>query len=130
VKIGNHDAILGTISFGELSCTGLYQLNGGTFDANAIELIVGLAGAGSGTGTFQQTGGLHKVNGVMIIGDIGGLIPGATGTYLLSGGRLDVTPAVVTLSNGAGDASMNGLQLDTGGTIVGGATDGVFSGKM
>jgi hypothetical protein len=130
VTIGNNNALFGTITFGQFSCTGLYQLNGGTINANALELIVSFPGIGSGTGTFQQTGGLNKVNGVMIIGDINGFLPGATGTYLLSGGRLDVTPAVVTLANGGGDNSLNGLQLDTGGTIVGGATDGVFSGKM
>jgi hypothetical protein len=130
VKIGNRDGLAGTITFGQLSCTGLYQLNGGTIDANVLELIAGLQGVGSGTGTFQQTGGLHKVNGVMMVGDIGGLVPGATGTYLLSGGRLDVTPDIVSFPTGFSDASLNGLQLDTGGTIVGGASDGVFSGKM
>ncbi|CAN5583934.1 hypothetical protein BH09PLA1_BH09PLA1_08350 [soil metagenome] len=133
VTVGNRNPLLGTITFGQMSTTGQYQLQNGTLDVNGLELVVGLDGLGSGTGLFEQTGGVHKVNGVLFLGGLGDVvIPNIRGTYLLSGGRLEVTPAAVTLSGNfnGGDNSMHGLELDAGGTIVGGATDGVFAGKM
>jgi hypothetical protein len=65
--------------------TGSYMLGGGTLTAGASggwgEIIGGL-----GTGTFIQTGGAHKVNGYLLLGDGSG----GTGTYRLGGGTLEV----------------------------------------
>jgi hypothetical protein len=102
---------------------GYYELSGGT-----LNVFVGLSGigAGGGNGTFNQTGGTHNYQGLLLIGgDLSGGSTTGSGTYRLTGGRLIATP--VSVGN---ILTLDGLRLLGGGTFEGGATDGVVAGKF
>lgn len=127
VNVGTLLSIVQPDQTGQLSITGTYNMNGGTINTHGVELVVRVNGTG---GVFNQTAGVHNVTGLLAVGDFGGLVPGTSSVYNLTGGTLTVNPSIFDYPNGGADTSLDGLRLENGGTIVGGASAGTFNGKL
>lgn len=126
VTVGSPASIFGLQQVGQMNVLTSYDFSAGSLSVGGLEILTSLGGSA----TFTQNGGVHTVEGIYFIGNVGEIAPGAVATYFLNAGRLHVTPSTFETSGGATNTTLNGLQLDTGGVIVGGATDGVFSGKL
>ncbi|MGD0767930.1 MAG: hypothetical protein ABSB42_07005 [Tepidisphaeraceae bacterium] len=101
----NSLAAAGALVIGDFEGVGVYTLNSGAITSSgAISEYVGY----EGSGTFNQTGG-YNIGGAASLTLYLGYTAGATGTYILSGGFLNV---------GSGGAYVGGWSLAAGGTGV------------
>jgi fibronectin-binding autotransporter adhesin len=119
MSIGNSAGSNGTYT---LSGDGTLSVGGVAGNTLQFSESVGM----NGTGTFNQSGGLNTMPGSLLIG-VSLAIPGATGTYNLSGGSL--TAASVQLGSSALAASTGTLTVSSSGLLSISGTVTVHSGS-
>ena len=90
---------------------GDYRLSGGTLDVYSEDAIAG---------TFEQTGGLHHVHGLMLIGNTNAGDPPAT--YLLTSGTLLQTSIPIINPTDFSLGTFGFMLIVNGGTLAAGAS--------
>ncbi len=101
---------------------GVYNLESGTLAVEGNSIVgagnndgVNFSGAPGATGTFIQTGGEHRVTGDLIVGQEG-TEAGGTGSYRISDGTLEVSGTLM-LSQNNGAVGGNATFTQDGGVV-------------